>query len=332
MNEQFSRIIKISRADYNTLKEGGTVTKNGVSYSYDTTTLYLIVEPDLTISWSNVTDRPTRLSQFTDDLGSSPAHTHSQYLTSHQTLYTLTLNKNGTSIGTFKPTANSTINMTIDWTDVNNRQTTLSKFTDDLGTNPAHSHSQYALKAGDTFTGAMTFDSSATFNNSITADSIIAEDLIVNGAARFVSGLTSNSSITAPTFVGNLTGNADTASSCSGNSATATKLTSNAGASNIPVYFTGGVPSQITITAGSSDAEHQILVTSDTHKIYSVSGITANYAKGSLTATSFIGSLTGNASSASECSGNSATATKLKSAVTINGTSFDGSGNITTST
>jgi hypothetical protein len=27
---------------------------------------------------------PTTLSSFTDDLGSSPAHTHSQYLTAHQ--------------------------------------------------------------------------------------------------------------------------------------------------------------------------------------------------------------------------------------------------------
>ena len=31
-------------------------------------------------------DLPTNLSDFTDDLGSSPTHTHSQYLTSHQTI------------------------------------------------------------------------------------------------------------------------------------------------------------------------------------------------------------------------------------------------------
>lgn len=35
------------------------------------------------------TDIPTKLSDFTDDLGSSPTHTHSQYLTSHQTIKTL---------------------------------------------------------------------------------------------------------------------------------------------------------------------------------------------------------------------------------------------------
>lgn len=37
-------------------------------------------------SWSEIGSRPTKLSQFTDDLGSSPTHTHSQYLTSHQSL------------------------------------------------------------------------------------------------------------------------------------------------------------------------------------------------------------------------------------------------------
>ena len=38
------------------------------------------------VAWSNVSSRPTALSSFTDDLGSSPTHTHSQYLTSHQSV------------------------------------------------------------------------------------------------------------------------------------------------------------------------------------------------------------------------------------------------------
>lgn len=33
---------------------------------------------------SEITDMPTKLSDFTDDLGNSPTHTHSQYLTTHQ--------------------------------------------------------------------------------------------------------------------------------------------------------------------------------------------------------------------------------------------------------
>ena len=41
-------------------------------------------------------------------------HTHSQYLTSHQRIYTLTIQKNGTSIGTYTPnSANKTINIQV---------------------------------------------------------------------------------------------------------------------------------------------------------------------------------------------------------------------------
>ena len=42
-------------------------------------------------------------------------HTHSQYLTSHQRIYSLTIQKNGTNIGTYTPnSANKTINITVD--------------------------------------------------------------------------------------------------------------------------------------------------------------------------------------------------------------------------
>lgn len=37
------RIIKITKQDYDTIKAGGSVTKGGVTYTYDpTTTVYLI--------------------------------------------------------------------------------------------------------------------------------------------------------------------------------------------------------------------------------------------------------------------------------------------------
>lgn len=35
-------------------------------------------------SYNDLSNKPTKLSDFTDDLGSNPTHTHSQYLTSHQ--------------------------------------------------------------------------------------------------------------------------------------------------------------------------------------------------------------------------------------------------------
>lgn len=36
------------------------------------------------LDYNDLTNKPTKLSDFTDDLGSSPTHTHSQYLTEHQ--------------------------------------------------------------------------------------------------------------------------------------------------------------------------------------------------------------------------------------------------------
>lgn len=44
--------------------------------------------------------------------GNITTHTHSQYLTSHQPLRTLTIQRNGTQVGTFKPDADATINIT----------------------------------------------------------------------------------------------------------------------------------------------------------------------------------------------------------------------------
>lgn len=40
----------------------------------------------ISTTYLKIANLPTKLSDFTDDLGSSPTHTHSQYLTSHQTI------------------------------------------------------------------------------------------------------------------------------------------------------------------------------------------------------------------------------------------------------
>ena len=124
---------------------------------------------------------------------------------------------------------------------------------------------------------------------------------------------------------------ATVASACFGNSDTATALTTNAGSTNTPVYFTGGKPSSISISAGSGDIERPLVVINDNNELYKTSGITANYSKKSITATTFKGNLEGNASTAtiaSSCSGNAGTATKLETARTLWGQSFDGSKNI----
>ena len=37
-----TNVIKISQTDYNTLAGGGTITKGGVTYSFDSNAMYLI--------------------------------------------------------------------------------------------------------------------------------------------------------------------------------------------------------------------------------------------------------------------------------------------------
>ena len=110
-----------------------------------------------------------------------------------------------------------------------------------------------------------------------------------------------------------------TSAACSGNSATATIATNS------------------TITANNSTNETVYPVFVDgatgTQGLESDTGLSYNPSSGNLTATTFTGALTGNVTgntsgSSGSCTGNAATATKLASARTIAGVSFDGSANI----
>nr|MCR5264984.1 hypothetical protein [Cyanobacteria bacterium RUI128] len=115
-------------------------------------------------SYSDLTNKPTiptvptKLSDLTDDLGTSPTHTHSQYLTSHQSLSnyytkseTYSQSEVDTLLGQIESGQSSlaTVATTGDYDDLINKPTiptvptTLSSFTDDLGTSPTHTHSQY---------------------------------------------------------------------------------------------------------------------------------------------------------------------------------------------
>lgn len=78
---------------------------------------------------------PTKLSDFTDDLGSSPTHTHSQYLES------VSWNDIGSKPESFTPSSHT--HTKSDVTDFPAIPTKLSDLTDDLGSNPTHTHSQY---------------------------------------------------------------------------------------------------------------------------------------------------------------------------------------------
>jgi hypothetical protein len=110
-----------------------------------------------------------------------------------------------------------------------------------------------------------------------------------------------------------------TSAACSGNSATAT-LASNS-----------------TITANNSTDETVYPVFVDgatgTQGLESDTGLSYNPSSNTLTTTTFVGALTGNVTgntsgSSGSCTGNAATATKLATARTIAGVSFDGSANI----
>ena len=131
------------------------------------------------------------------------------------------------------------------------------------------------------------------------------------------TNLTFNSSsgaLTATSFVGDLTGDvtgnvtgntSGSSGSCTGNSATATEATN------------------VTVSANNSTDETVYPVFVDgatgTQGAETDTGLTYNPSSGLLTSTGFAGALTGNAS----------TATALETARTINGVSFDGTGNIT---
>ena len=98
-------------------------------------------------SSSNVTANisvPTKLSELTDNLGSNPTHTHSQYLTTHQDIS-----------GKANSADLARVATTGSYNDLSNKPTiptvptTLSAFTDNLGSNPVHTHSQYLTQHQD---------------------------------------------------------------------------------------------------------------------------------------------------------------------------------------
>lgn len=79
-------------------------------------------------------------------------------------------------------------------------------------------------------------------------------NLTVNGVSRLLSKLYVSDSVTAPTFIGKLTGNADTAM----------KLTTSAGSATQPVYFSDGKPVATTYTLGKSVPSNAVFTDTNT--------------------------------------------------------------------
>lgn len=110
----------------------------------------------------------------------------------------------------------------------------------------SHTHSDYLSIAGGSLNGNLDIGGNLLMNTN---------KVILGGAALQYSSNTLSvskaysdspaASITCPTFIGALSGNATTAT-------TATKLGSNAGSATQPVYFSGGKPVACTYTLGKS--------------------------------------------------------------------------------
>lgn len=199
-------------------------------------------------------------------------------LTSHQNIYALTLQGNGSTIGTFNPkTGNSTINITAA----------------NIGAAASsHTHNYLPLTGG-TITGELSFKPTDSSDAAPKIYSSTAEGGVTNlnfavaddsndsfifrmnyfkntneaDRERFIinwDGVTSKAAITAPSFNGNLNGNASTASKLGTstvggtakpiylNAGTATALSATVGSSSLPVYLNAGTITQCGTSLGVS--------------------------------------------------------------------------------
>lgn len=213
------------------------------------------------------------------------SHTHSQYLTTHQTIYGLTIQANGTSLGTYIPnSAAKTINITYS----------------NVGAAAAsHTHNYLPLSGG-----TMNANARISFNNNgnlyigtednsgyVYFQDIASQDgpgywcISQDGEASF------NVSVTAPTFYGDLEGNASSATRASklGSSTvgsgirhfylsagTATASSATVGSASRPMYLKSGVmtacSSSLTdylpLTGGSLSGDLHVLRTSNDASIW----------------------------------------------------------------
>lgn len=101
---------------------------------------------------------------------------------------------------------------------------------------------------------------------------------------------------------------------------------------NATTATTASVATSITATANNATNETTYIAFLDgatgTQGIETDTGLTYNPSTNALTASTFIGALSGNATTSSSTTGNAATATVLQTARTIGGVSFNGSANI----
>ena len=150
-NVQISQENVISATD--TTYTEASSSKSGLMSSSDKTKLDSIesgAKDNVQSDWDQtnssrddyIKNKPNSLSDFTDDLGSSPTHTHPQYLTVElDPVFSASAASDITSEDITSWDNKSDFSGS--YSDLTNKPTSLSNFTDDLGNSPTHTHSQY---------------------------------------------------------------------------------------------------------------------------------------------------------------------------------------------
>ena len=180
------------------------------------------------------------------------------------------------------------------------------------------------------------------------AANVTAAGAVMNTGDETIAGAKEFSTI----ITGNITGNAATASVASKATALNTitngivKTTNGDGTLSIGNLVSGDIPdnsantsgnaatasvaSTVTITDSDANTNFPVVFNNESDALLDDTGtFTYNPSSGTVTATSFVGSLSGNATGSSgSCTGNAATASQLASTVNIGGASFNGSASI----
>ena len=185
----------------------------------------------------------------------------------------------------------------------------------------------------------LTFDSATltvtgstnTTVRATTVDSDVSRNLEVAGISTFTGNIDANGALDVDGQTDLDVLNVSDVSTFTG------AITANGGVVGDVTGALTGAATQITLADESSDTTcFPVFATAATGDLAPKTGdnLTFNSSSGALTATSFVGALTGNVTgnasgSSGSCTGNAATATALATARDIGGVSFDGTANIT---
>ena len=296
---ELKNIIRIAKADYDTLVADGSIIKSGTTYTYSPTTTLYIVEDGLDDTYVS--------------LGGGGGKLLSDFAT---TATTTNLSNSISNETTARKNADSTIN------------TTLANKAD-----KSHTHSYLPLSGG-TETGVI----KSTFTSSTWINGVSNAALTLNntGYSAAISMPTKNGRVSISSYASGddkvYLGYASSAQINAGTNAFTNQLYWDASINNLvgktfqSTATTGTAPLTIASTTKVENLNADLL--DGCHASGLFTALSNNNSGLSLTIGGTTKSLTN--LTASTCSGNAGSATKLQNARNINGTAFNGTGDITT--